>query len=143
MPNSKPFVQAACVCEKLLVETDGVASLVRIFDTVQLTARENQFPDVVLTGFVSLKSSGQIGTFTVGMRMRRPDGRGGKLLTFSAKFERDGAGVNTRIDITVKTPVAGLYWFDILWGEDVLTSIPITIILNTPPPEAAHGETKP
>lgn len=38
MPSPKPFVQVACVCEKVLRESDSVPSLIRILDTCLKTA---------------------------------------------------------------------------------------------------------
>ena len=61
MANPKPFVQAACICEKVLVEPDKVASLIRVVDTYFLERPKEPLPPNVearldLTIFVSLKS---------------------------------------------------------------------------------------
>jgi hypothetical protein len=58
MANPKPFVQAACICEKVLVEPDKVASLIRVVDTyfLELANPPNVEARLDLTIFVSLKS---------------------------------------------------------------------------------------
>ncbi|HEX6737059.1 MAG TPA: hypothetical protein VF310_02190, partial [Vicinamibacteria bacterium] len=79
MLSPKPFVQTACVCEKVLIEPDQVVSLIRIVDTyvIYLPPNTPAPPPGVgldLTAFVGLKSGDAVGRFDVGLRIQDPDG---------------------------------------------------------------------
>ena len=60
MPNKLPFVAAAVICEKVLVEADGVASIVRIVDKHLLNPKpplpEGIKQAIEVVGFFSVKS---------------------------------------------------------------------------------------
>ena len=129
----KPFVQIACICEKALLEADGVPSLIRIVDTFTLThpthppaglSVEAMLP---LTIFISLKSGQVKGEHTIGLRINQPDGNAGPLRQWKIDFMGGEHGANARIEFALTAPMSGLYWFDVLWGEEVLTRMPLRL----------------
>ncbi len=72
MPNTKPLVCVACVCEKVLYERDGVLSAIRIVDVLYVPAQNRpsdlsdvalSVPGVSLNILVSLKSGDLKGYF--------------------------------------------------------------------------------
>jgi hypothetical protein len=130
--NEKPFVQVACVCEKVLIEPDNVPSLIRIVDTYTLELPGKPLPPGVklqtdLTAFVSLKSGDVIGDFEVGLRLNAPDGKDHPVRMWPVEFKGGEHGANLKIAFTLQDPKIGLYWFDVLWGSDVLTRIPFRL----------------
>ncbi len=143
MPTPKPFVQIACVCEKVLIEPDNVPSLIRVVDTYTLNTPTEPPPGfktgAKLTAYVSLKSGDVIGNFEVGLRLIPPDGKGHPVKKWPTEFRGNEHGVNMKIEFTLEDPQFGLYWFDVLWGDDVLTRIPFR--LRTKPAEEPTGET--
>lgn len=133
MPSPKPHVQIACVCEKVLLETDAVPSLVRVVDTYTVDL-PGQVPAgfkfaTQLTAFVALKSGEVVGRFDVGLRLTQPDGKMHLANKWTAEFKGQEMGVNIRLEFSIQDPKEGLYWFDVLWGEDseVLTRIPFRL----------------
>jgi hypothetical protein len=131
MPKSKPIVQVACICEKVLIEPDNVASLIRIVDTYMLRVPPNEpLPKgvgVELTAFVSLKSGDVVGEFQVGLQLKDPDGNETPLGKWPIVLNGDEHGANLRIDFSLANPKIGLYWFVLLWREEELTSIPFRL----------------
>lgn len=133
--TATPFVQAACVCEKVLVEADGGVSLVRIVDTLALDIRKELPPNAgilpPLTVFVALKSGDVVGEFEVGLRLAAPTG--GKVyapMKWPVVFNGGEHGVNLSVGFAIAEPMYGLYWFDVLWNGDVLTKIPFRLRPN-------------
>ncbi len=152
MPNSKPYVAVACICERVLKEPDGVASIIRIVDTYHLMLPDDTssgaFPlSLTLTIFVSLKSGDVTGQHEIAIVLRQPNGKSQPAQKSLVDLRGEENGVNVEIQFTLVGPAAGkppefgLYWFDVLWGNDVLTSIPLR--LRRLEPGAQGAPTKP
>src|SRR5688572_16635887 len=80
MPNARPFVAAACICEKVLQDADGVASLIRIVDTYRLGFPDAPIPPgtrvaLDLQLYVSIKSGDVTGQHELGLLLRQPNGK--------------------------------------------------------------------
>lgn len=144
MPNSKPFVAVAAICEKVLHEKDGVLSVIRIVDTFYVQPPSDVAPNVVpsvrLNALVSLKSGDVIGESDVSFKFRTP---GGRTLNsperFPVLFNGGEHGVNVITTFTLQLPAGeayGLYWFDVLWNSEVLTSVPFKLVLGSRPQTA-------
>lgn len=130
MSTPKPLVQVACVCEKVLTEHDNVPSLIRIVDTYTLHVPPGQSPSdsaVSLTAFVALKSGEVVGEYEAGLRLVPPDGKATQVRKWPVVLNGSEHGVNLKIEFVIPSPTPGLYWFDVLWGEDVLTRIPFRL----------------
>src|SRR5260221_5800137 len=89
MANTKPFVAAALICEKLLEEVTAipgggnVVSAIRIVDVyvvpeLKLPEGVSIGPDVIpaieINGLIMLKSGDLTGNYTVGLNLRTPLG---------------------------------------------------------------------
>jgi len=122
---AKPFVQAACICEKVLIEPDNVPTLVRVVDTFTLSVPSAVPPTVTI--FVSLKSGDVVGEFEVGLRLRSPDGEDHPPRKWPVELRGGEHGANLKIDVALAEPQPGLYWFDVLWGDEILTKIPLRL----------------
>ena len=134
--TSKPLVQIACICEKVLVEPDNVATLVRVVDTFTLPPPPQVLPPgmpmaVQLTIVVSLRSGDVVGDFEVGLRLNSPHERDQPLQRWPVEFRGGEHGANLQIDFALPNPQLGLYWFDVLWGEEILTRIPLRLRTST------------
>ena len=133
----KPWVQFACVCEKALREPDNVASLIRIVDTyyldrVPLPAEIARKAALPLTIAVSLKSGDVVGEHELDLRFTPPDGQITPIQKWPVRFDGNESGVNLIMEFALGTPEFGLYWFDVLWGEEVLTRIPLRVKPRVP-----------
>jgi hypothetical protein len=139
IPASKPWVQFACVCEKVLREPDNVASLIRIVDTYNLDVPP-EFPKgfelppgisggwaLPLTIAVSLKSGDVSGEYEIGLRLTRPSGQQTPIRKWPAVFRGGEAGVTLVMAFVLESPTSGLYWIEVLWFSEVLARIPLRI----------------
>lgn len=132
MSNSKPFIQAACICENILFDKDNVASLIRIVDKFEIEVPDNLPPNVPLgfpiVMFVRIKL-GDIKTGTISVQARRPDGTQGSRQNIPVpEGSHDGAQFKTSFHVL--NPQAGVYWFDVFWENELLTSVPMTVVLR-------------
>lgn len=130
MPEPKPLVQVACVCENVLTETDNVQSVIRIVDTFTMPVPEGKrFEDglVELMVYIALKSGDVAGEHTVGLRLVPPGILKPQVREWPVVFKGGEHGANMKIRFAIPRPVEGLYWFDVLWAEDVLTRIPFRL----------------
>jgi hypothetical protein len=143
MPNAKPYVALACTCEKVLTEPDGVASLIRVVDTYELQAPPSGATEsglrsaVSFTLFISLKSGDVTGPHEVALLLRQPNGKNPPVQKWPVVFEGGEHGINVQVAFNLvgepgALPEVGLYWFDVLWGDEVLTSIPLRLKLAEP-----------
>lgn len=141
--QSRPLIQVACVCEKVLTETDNVSSLIRIVDTYYLTVPAGRKPEdgvVELTAFIALKSGDVIGEHEVGLRLVPPDSSDRQAQRWPVVFNGGEHGANLKIAFVIPRTVPGLYWLDVLWGEEVLTRIPFKLsVASAPEPSDAES----
>ena len=127
----KPYVQVACVCEKALLESDGVVSLIRVVDTYIMDA-PSALPSGVgvavnLTVVVMLKSGEAVGEHQVEIRLTGPDGISNALGSWAVILNGGEHGANVKIDVGIASNKYGLYWFDVMWGDEPLTRIPLRL----------------
>jgi hypothetical protein len=138
MANTKPFVAAACFCEQILQEADGVMSAIRIVDTYTIeqipgtgqAAPEGPSGLVQIRGLISLKSGNVIGTGRVGLVMHKVTGEKVALSPqdgWEAVMKGGEHGFNVKLDFLLGVKNFGLMWFDVTWNGEVLTRIPLML----------------
>ena len=140
MANTKPYVAAALLCEKVLHDADGVASLIRIVDRFTIIVPKlpsNIAPSVELTGYFALKSGEVRGTSEITLKLRKPDGQ---VVDVPNKWpitlngDEHGATVTLHLGLP---PVWGLYWLELHWNGELLSSAPFRLV------EAQESQPKP
>ncbi len=134
MANTKPLVTAACVCEKVLQEKDNVPSIIRIVDTFFIQVPPEDFPkgvqpQLAMTAFVYLRAGDLKGSFEIGLVLRSPSGKTTPVQKWPVVFQAGNEeGANLTIAFGIAKPeLEGGYWFDVLWKDQVLTSIPFKV----------------
>jgi hypothetical protein len=141
-------VQVACACEKVLREHDDVPTLVRIVDTYTIDPPPAPPAGVPvsyvlpLTIFLSLKSGDVVGDHAIGVRLTYPSGKSSDVREWPVSFGGGEHGAHVQIAFALQMPEVGLYWFDVLWGEDVLTRIPLRVRTRTSASSVAPNETE-
>ncbi len=155
MEKPKPFVQAACVCERALQEPDNVVSVIRMVDLLTLKATQmppdSTDPDhpprtiiqvMDLAIVVMLKAGDLTGTFTISVVMEDPNKTRVPILAESPVILKGDDGVNAllKFGLPYNAP-EGRYWFDVLWSGEVLTRIPLRLKRAEPEVEAASAKT--
>jgi hypothetical protein len=145
MQNTKPYVNVACICEKVLQEKDNVLSAIRLVDTYYLQPPplmpEGITGAVDLSALVLLKSGDVTGKSELGIQIRAPSGRVIELPEKWPVLLNGGEhGVNFVMKFTMPVREFGLHWFDVVWQGEVLTSFPLKLVLG-PQPAAASPDT--
>jgi len=144
MPASRPLVAAALVCEKILTEKDNVSSAIRIVDTFYLN-ESPQLSDEMPVGvnmnlLLMLKSQNPIPSGEVSMKMRTPSAQTKDLPNkYTLTIKGGEAGSALHIAFVVALKEYGLFWFDILWNGEVLTSVPFRLASGQKPAEAPQA----
>ena len=147
MPNTKPLVALACFCENVLTEKDDVVSAIRIVDTYTIPPLPDGVevpPDaarglIILRGLISLKSGDVIGSATIRLFMNRVTGERvqiGPAEGFHVEMIGGHHGVNLNLQIPLAVKNFGLVWFDVVWGDEVLTRMPLMLQQAQPPDDA-------
>ena len=130
---SGPYVQAAVLCEKLLIEAGNLPSFIRVIDRftvpklnalqpgIQVFEQPLQFTLVVMLKSGDLGS----GRHEVKIRFRKPDHTYGPDVTTSAFFSGgEDNGAMLAMPVVMPAPLEGLYWFEVVFeGAGVITQI--------------------
>jgi hypothetical protein len=131
MANTKPFVQAALLCEQVLKEGE-IVSAIRIVDTFTLDLPTDLGPNVVpsieLNLIVALKSGDVKGPYEIAVVLRQPDGKVNPPKKWPVVLEGGIHGAQLTAKILIAKPKMGLYWFDILGQDELLTSVPFRLV---------------
>jgi len=131
-----PYLAAALLCEKVLVEKDEVLSAIRIVDRIVHTARGASAPELMpplnvdLRLLLVFKSGPAHGSRNVSVRLAQPSGRVQQPVLLPIFLEGgDGdRGANLLIEVRFQALEDGLYWFDILLNEELITRVPLRIV---------------
>jgi hypothetical protein len=135
-----PYLQAAFLCERLLQETDGVYTAIRIVD--QITARATDEPSqpssllvpINLTLFLAFKTGGAHGTFDLTVVLEQPSGPSlAQRFTQPILFEGgENRGHTIIMPIAMSAVEEGLYWFDVYLGDRLVTRVPLQVLSEQP-----------
>jgi hypothetical protein len=141
-----PYLGVAVLCEKVLHERDGVMSVIRMVDRVTLTSRGHtpaEMPRGILSFMLYLmfKSGDARGTFQIGVRSVNPSGQVISTASFPLLMEGEDRGAALVTQFALEAREEGVYWFDILLEEQVITRVPLRVvyqrIVTSPkPPES-------
>lgn len=130
-----PYLSAAFICEKILVEKDDVKSAIRIIDRVTRSAFGQAPPEEMepfeydLTFFIRFKSGRARGTLPLEIEPIKPSGESMKRAKMMILFEgEEDRGVDTMGVMKIKFDQTGIYWFNILLNGIRITRIPFRVI---------------
>jgi hypothetical protein len=128
-----PYVQVAALCERVLTEADGVLSLIRIVDVITHTERgpdpPREMPEVryPLTLVLTLKAGTARGRHDVTITPELPSGETRQPFTTTVQMEGAGRGTNIVMQMNIPYTLEGLYWFNVRFGEHILTRLPLQV----------------
>jgi len=136
-PKDGPFLLAALLCEKVLLEPDGVASAIRIVDqlTIQRVPDEALLKGAVvvppvmhLSLLVILKSGNAPGTYRMQIRGRAPSGTTLDFPPREVELSKPyHGGVTHALQLDLGLREAGLYQFDVLIDDEFVSSVPLQV----------------
>ena len=128
-------MSAAFLCEKVLSETDGVKSAIRIIDRVTRTVFDPTPPETMapfdysVTLFVRFKSGAARGPMNLEVRFSKPSMESPSPFRQTVNFEgEEDRGVDIVGQIRIRFDQPGLHWFDVNLDGVRLTRIPLRVI---------------
>jgi hypothetical protein len=139
VPNAKPFLCAAFLCQNVLQEKDGSLSAIRIMDraTIHLPSEglpEGMKPAMDIKGLIAFKSGDATGDFNLTILVRRPNGTvDGPVVTYPFKLQGGDHGQNIILQIGLGVDEEGLYWFDVRLNDETVTEIPLNVEISKQP----------
>lgn len=132
MDKARPYLTAAFLCEKVLQEKDGSVSAIRIVD--RMTYRVEGLPTgldlrpaIPLSFLIAIKSGPVTGTHTVKLLVEKPNGDRKEVFSHLMEFIGREQGQNFIVNFALGTEQDGLYWFDVVFDEEVLSRTPLTV----------------
>jgi hypothetical protein len=145
--STGPFLTAACLCERVLEEKDGVLSAIRIVDRITAQGIAPPGADVPpmppipiqLVALVTFKNGKARGSRRLSLQPRSPSGFKMQGPSVPILFEGDDdGGVNVRLVLQFQAQEEGLYWFDVLLNDVLVSRMPLRVLYqvvttNLPP----------
>lgn len=132
--SSGPYLVAALLCERVLQEKDETISVIRMVDRIAVTVNALDSPETIpptpvnLNALISLKSGSARGRGTVKWRVETPSGLKLPDQLLPVLFEGDDRGVNLIVALNLVIDQEGVYWFNVILEEKLLTRIPLRIL---------------
>jgi hypothetical protein len=149
--RAKPHIAAALICEKVLQESDGVISAIRLVDTLYfgfVLAPGAVVPDppppiqVSFTALVIVKAGDALGSQKIRIAIVNPRGAPvGEPAVFEPYFEQPESGANFVVNVGLQTNELGRYWLEVYSGSDAkpLARTPFRIVPQPPKQLPAEG----
>ena len=126
-----PYVQVAAICTTPLMEQQGLLSVIRIQDRIQLAGPTDQMQPQPLNSLwivVSLKSGELQGKYNLLITPITPSGTRLEGPNVSVLFEGQERGAILSAPLGVVAEEEGLYWFEITLDGTILTRIPLRVM---------------
>lgn len=136
-PLDGPYLTAACFCERVLEEKDGVLSAIRIVDRVMIQglaqpgAEALPMPPIPisLVALVNLKNGAARGSRRLELNPRSPSGLKLPGVSMPVLLEgEDDRGINLRLQVYLQAQEEGVYWFDVLLDGQQFTRMPLRVV---------------
>ena len=131
MDKPRPYV-SALLCEKILQEKDESLTLVRVADRLQYRIEGKGLPEgikpmIAINGLVSLKAGPVVGDHTVKIVGEKPNGERKELHSMSVNLMGKEHVTNIILNMGIGIDQDGLYWFDVVFDDEVLTRMPLLV----------------
>lgn len=121
-----PYLSAALICEKVLVEHDNVKSAIRIVDRLTTPDLPIDFDSFLL---IRIKSGWARGTYALRIDLVKPSGDSPPPLLQNIHLEgEEDRGIDIVLNSRIRFEVAGIYWFKISLDDKFLTRIPFRVV---------------
>ena len=130
--STGPYLSVATFCEKVMQETDGVLSMIRMIDRIYFESNEPEaavdkivVPVVLLVGF---RAGEYRGSGHVEVRVTTPSGKVGVTpIEFDCEFRDEAPGTATAININFQFSEVGTHWFTVRFEGAEVTRIPLEL----------------
>lgn len=139
-PAKKPMPEllAAFFCEKAIEEKDGVFSIVRIVDTLTVTAvappPHGELIGLPISTLISFKAAGTKGKRNFTVTQVGPSEKRRRLVSQPVEFIGGITGANIRSSVAlVKYEGDGVYWFEVRLENRLYTRMPLRVAFRVEP----------
>lgn len=142
MGRTKPYLQAACFCERVIVDkADNSASVIRMLGRMEIQLPKNwpdkaPVPEVQSSLFVSFAAGDYTGEGKVAVIAVGPDGKRHPMVSQPLVLT-EGQNANINATIKIQSPGIGTHWFEIFWNESLEARVPLQILISRSLPEMA------
>lgn len=133
MPNTKPLVTAALICEKVIVENDGVPTIIRVIDKHAFFAPQGLKVDadlaavIKVTAFFAVKAGDLRGEQEFSLSVRKASGERVSIpSTWKVVFDREEGGGNLILSLHVPAE-EGVNYVDLFWKDELLATSPFRL----------------
>lgn len=138
MNETRPYLNAALLCENVIQENNGTLSLIRVVDRIEYDpqpAPQGYKPIVLIKGLVAIRSGALKGNFGLQIKVTGPNGKpkGEPLLLPSIELLGGDHGANVILNMQFVVEDDGLHWFDIYFENEILTRMPLTVVRKQEP----------
>jgi hypothetical protein len=131
-----PYLNAALLCEKVLIERDGVITAVRLVDRVIVMAVSSGVPvpenlppsSVSFHLLIVLKSGVFKGSAPIKLVIHTPSDKEIGESSTDAFFEGDDRGINLISPLQFQVSEDGLYWISVYCAGELKTRVPLRVV---------------
>jgi len=128
-----PYLALAVFCENVLEDKTGVLSLIHIIDRINISAgvdAPESMPPIPLQlkAVLSFKSGFCKGKYVITVKPISPSGKELPPAKFPILFEGDDRGANVIVNFGIQIQEEGLYWFEVLIEETIMTRMPLRVL---------------
>ena len=127
-PTGGPYLKAALLCEKVLRESDGVHTLVRVIDRFVTHIPSGQNVDTMPVSFflVLMFTSGFANQkMKIKSEIRSPSGQTITAVTNDVFFQGGDQGCNIIGEVKMDLIEEGLYWIEVSVNGQLQTKVPL------------------
>lgn len=127
----RPWVQIATICQSAIIEANtNSLSVIKVTDRIGVAGftPDMQPQPINVTLAILLKSDQMNGQYLVKIRCTSPVGATTDGPEMPFLFEGNDRGVQVVFPLGFVATEQGLYWFDVLLEEEVLTRIPLRVM---------------
>jgi len=142
-----PYLAAALLCERILVEKDGVKSLIRIVNRITSSVRGIEVPAkmppyrAMLSLYLALKTGSRTGKHEIKVHPSRPDNTQMPPFVHSVNLETpENRGIDLIVNLNLILDQEGIYWLSVYFDQWLMTKIPLQVLYIT---QSTGGEQSP
>jgi hypothetical protein len=126
----RAYLHVATFCEKVLRESDGVNSIIRMIDRFNVQGTTEEMQPIVLQFmiYISFKSGFLRGKQKVSLRPQSPKGVEMPAMDIPVLFEGDddrGPAIAFQVGWAVQEE--GLFWWDLYLNDELVTRMPLRV----------------
>lgn len=129
-----PYLSAALFCEKILRESDGVMSFIRVVDRWTVSGPSETMPNTTIQTnlIITMKSGMYRGPSQIIVTPSTPSGSDMAALRASVNFEGDDdRGVAIHLPLVFPVQEPGIYWFEVSVNGQTQAQVPMRVLYQS------------